>query len=136
MITKFATDMVREFDVRTPSVNVPVKNLSGGNKQKVIIGREFSKKTLFLLVMQPTWGLDVGAIEYVHSKLLEAREKGVSILLISTDLEEIRKLSDRILVIYEGEIVGQANSRTSLEEIGLMMSGSKKQTAELREEVN
>jgi len=136
VITKFATDMVREFDVRTPSVNVPVKNLSGGNKQKVIIGREFSKKTLFLLVMQPTWGLDVGAIEYVHSKLLEAREKGVSILLISTDLEEIRKLSDRILVIYEGEIVGQANSRTSLEEIGLMMSGSKKQTAELREEVN
>lgn len=131
VITKFASDMVREFDVRTPSVNVPVKNLSGGNKQKVIIGREFSKKTLFLLVMQPTWGLDVGAIEYVHAKLLEAREKGVSILLISTDLEEIRKLADRILVIYEGEIVGQANSRTSLEEIGLMMSGSKKQTVDL-----
>jgi ABC-type uncharacterized transport system ATPase subunit len=136
VITQFASDLVREFDVRTPSVSVPVKNLSGGNKQKMIIGREFSKKVLFLLVMQPTWGLDVGAIEYVHNKLLEARDKGVTILLISTDLEEIRKLSDRILVIYEGEIVGQADSRTSLEEIGLMMSGSKKQTVNLREEMS
>jgi len=131
VITKFASDLVREYDVRTPSVNVPVKNLSGGNKQKVIIGREFSKKTHFLLVMQPTWGLDVGAIEYVHNKLLEARKKGVSILLISTDLEEVRKLSDRIFVIYEGEIVGHADSSTSLEEIGLMMSGSKKETVNL-----
>ena len=131
VITKFASDLVREFDVRTPNVNVPVKNLSGGNKQKVIIGREFSKKMDLLVVMQPTWGLDVGAIEYVHKKLLEARENGVTILLISTDLEEVRKLSDRILVIYEGEIVGQADSQTSLEEIGLMMSGSNKQTVSL-----
>jgi general nucleoside transport system ATP-binding protein len=127
VITKFATDLVREFDVRTPSVNVPVKNLSGGNKQKVIIGREFSKKMRLLVVMQPTWGLDVGAIEYVHQKILGAREEGVTILLISTDLEEVRKLSDRILVIYEGAIAGEANSQTSLEEIGLMMSGSNKQ---------
>ncbi|MCC6148006.1 MAG: ABC transporter ATP-binding protein [Anaerolineaceae bacterium] len=131
VITKFAQDLVREYDVRTPSVNVPVRNLSGGNQQKVIIGREFSKKTRFLLVVQPTWGLDVGAIEYVHHKLLEAREKGISVLLISTDLEEVRKLSDRILVIYEGEIVGQADTRTSVSEIGLMMAGSKKQTVSL-----
>jgi general nucleoside transport system ATP-binding protein len=131
VINKFATDLVREYDVRAPSVSVPVKNLSGGNQQKVIIGREFSKNTRFLLVMQPTWGLDIGAIEYVHNKLLEAREKGVTILLISTDLEEVRKLADRILVIYEGEIVGQAHSKTSLEEIGLMMAGSMKQSAHL-----
>jgi general nucleoside transport system ATP-binding protein len=131
VINKYANDLVEEFDVRSPSVNVPVKNLSGGNKQKVIIGREFSKPMRLLIVMQPTWGLDVGAIEYVHQKLLEAREKRVSILLISTDLVEIRKLSDRVLVIYEGEIVGQADAQTSLEDIGLMMSGSKKQTISL-----
>jgi len=124
VIDNFAKSLIQEYDVRTPSINVPVKNLSGGNQQKVIVGREFLKKTHFLLVMQPTWGLDVGAIEYVHKKLLEAREKGVTILLISTDLEEVRKLSDRILVIYEGEIVGQATSSTDIEEIGLLMAGS------------
>jgi len=127
VINKYASDLVKEYDVRTPGINVPVKNLSGGNQQKVIIGREFSKNTKFLMVMQPTWGLDVGAIEYVHHKLMEARAKGVTILLISTDLEEVRKLSDRILVMYEGEIVGQADYYTSVEEIGLMMAGSKKQ---------
>ena len=127
VIANFAKRLIKEYDVRTPSVNVPVKNLSGGNQQKVIVGREFLKKTDFLLVMQPTWGLDVGAIEYVHQKLMEAREKGVTILLISTDLEEVRRLSDRILVIYEGEIVGQADAYTDIEEIGLMMAGSHKQ---------
>ena len=126
VIMNFAKKLIKDYDVRTPSVNVPVKNLSGGNQQKVIVGREFSKKTNFLLVMQPTWGLDVGAIEYVHQKLLEAREKGVTILLISTDLEEVRKLSDRILVIYEGEIVGQVDASTDIEEIGLLMAGSHK----------
>ena len=124
VIDNFANELIKEYDVRTPSINVPVKNLSGGNQQKVIVGREFSKKTLFLLVMQPTWGLDVGAIEYVHKKLLEARERGVTILLISTDLEEVRKLSDRILVIFEGEIVGQVDASTDIEEIGLLMAGS------------
>jgi len=128
VIDNFANGLIQEYDVRTPSINIPVKNLSGGNQQKVIVGREFLKKTHFLLVMQPTWGLDVGAIEYVHKKLLEARDKGVTILLISTDLEEVRKLSDRILVIYEGEIVGQVNSSTDIEEIGLLMAGSHRQT--------
>ncbi len=126
VIDKYANDLVEEYDVRAPNIYIPVKNLSGGNKQKVIIGREFSRAMRVLIVMQPTWGLDVGAIEYVHKKLIEAREKKVSILLISTDLEEVRKLSDRILVIYEGEIVGNVDSKTSQEEIGLMMSGSKK----------
>ena len=104
----------------------PVRNLSGGNQQKVIVSREITKGPRFLLVMQPTWGLDVGAIEYVHKKLLEERDKGVAILLISTELEEVRKLSDRILVLYEGEIAGAATVETSVEEIGLLMAGSKK----------
>ncbi len=127
VIDNFARKLILEYDVRTPNISVPVKNLSGGNQQKVIIGREFSKKTRFLLVMQPTWGLDVGAIEYVHQRLLDERNKGITILMISTDLEEVRKLSDRIIVMYEGEIAGQADSHTSLEEIGMMMAGSLKQ---------
>lgn len=127
VINQFADNLISEYDVRTPSINVPVKNLSGGNQQKVIVGREFLKKTHILLVMQPTWGLDVGAIEFVHRKLLEARENGVTVLLISTDLEEVRKLADRIFVIYEGEIVGQADSTSDVEEIGLMMAGSHRQ---------
>lgn len=127
VIDEYARELIHEYDVRTPSINVPVKNLSGGNQQKVIVGREFMKKALFLLVVQPTWGLDVGAIEFVHHQLLDARNKGMTILLISTDLEEIRKLSDRILVIYEGEIVGQADATTDIEEIGLLMAGSHRQ---------
>ncbi len=131
VINNFAKKLIKEYDVRTPSVSVPVKNLSGGNQQKVIIGREFSKKTRFLLVMQPTWGLDVGAIEYVHQRLLSARDSGMAILMISTDLEEVRKLSDRILVMYEGEVVGQADSTTSIEDIGMMMAGSLRQDMKL-----
>jgi simple sugar transport system ATP-binding protein len=126
-VSRFAQGLVNEYDVRTPNINVPVRNLSGGNQQKVIISREFSKEHRFLLVLQPTWGLDIGAIEYVHQKLLEERDKGVAILLISTELEEIRRLSDRILVMYEGELAGSATVETSLEEIGLMMAGAKKQ---------
>lgn len=124
VISDYAEMIVKEYDVRTPSINVPVKNLSGGNQQKVIIGRELSRNTRFLLVMQPTMGLDVGAIKFVHQRLLKARQGGMAILMISTDLEEVRKLSDRILVMYEGKIIGQADSTTSIEKIGMMMAGS------------
>lgn len=125
-IKGYAQRLIQEYDVRTPSSSVPVKNLSGGNQQKVIVGREIAKAPRFLLVMQPTWGLDVGAIEYVHQKLMEEKEKGLAILLISTELEEIRKLSDWFVILYEGEIVGHADSATSIEEVGLMMAGSKR----------
>lgn len=125
-IREYAQRLIHEYDVRTPSSNVPAKNLSGGNQQKVIVGREIAKTPKFLLVMQPTWGLDVGAIEYVHRKLMEEKEKGLAILLISTDLEEIRKLSDRFVILYGGEIVGYADSTTPVEEVGLMMVGSKR----------
>ena len=126
-IQQYAQTLIAEYDVRTPSAMVAVKNLSGGNQQKVIVAREVAKGPKFLLVVQPTWGLDIGAIDYVHKRLIEERDKGVAILLISTELEEVRKLSDRMVVINEGEIVGGVTENTSIEDIGLMMAGSKKQ---------
>lgn len=97
--------LVKDFDIRTPGVDVPAGNLSGGNQQKVILARELSSDPDFLLVAQPTRGLDVGAIEYIHSQVLKMRDREVGILLISLELEEIFSLSDRILVLYEGKIV-------------------------------
>ncbi|MBI9101693.1 MAG: ABC transporter ATP-binding protein [Spirochaetales bacterium] len=121
-----AEKLVKDFDIRTPGVNVPASNLSGGNQQKVILAREFSKEPEFLLVAQPTRGLDVGAIEYIHSQILNMREKNVAILLISLELEEIFALSDRILVLYEGKIVKEFEpDKTSDKEVGLYMTGGK-----------
>ena len=119
-----ASKLVEDFDIRTPGVNVPASNLSGGNQQKVILAREFSRNPEFLLVSQPTRGLDVGAIEYIHSQVLKMRESNVAILLISLELEEIFSLSDRILVLYEGQIVKEFNpAETSDKEVGLYMTG-------------
>ncbi len=121
-----AQRLVEAFDIRTPGTNVPAGNLSGGNQQKVILAREFSQEPEFLLVSQPTRGLDVGAIEYIHSQILKMREKNVAILLISLELEEIFALSDRILVLYEGEIVKQFRpEETNETEVGLYMTGGK-----------
>ena len=99
--------IIGRYDVKTPGPGTPVRNLSGGNLQKLVLGREFADDPLVLVVAQPTRGLDVGAIETVHSYLRDAAAKGVAILLMSEDLDEIRALADRILVIYEGEIVGE-----------------------------
>jgi simple sugar transport system ATP-binding protein len=119
-------ELVRDFDIRTPSVAVPAANLSGGNQQKVILAREFSRDPLFLLVSQPTRGLDVGAIEYIHSQVLKMRDKNVAILLISLELEEIFALSDRILVIYEGKMVRDfVTEETDEMEVGFHMMGGK-----------
>jgi len=124
--------LVEEYDIRTPGVEVPAGNLSGGNQQKVILARELSSDPDFLLVAQPTRGLDVGAIEYIHSQILKMREKNVGILLISLELEEIFSLSDRILVLYEGKIVKEfLPENTSDKEVGFYMTGGKK-TAEDR----
>jgi simple sugar transport system ATP-binding protein len=121
-----AQRLVEAFDIRTPGTNVPAGNLSGGNQQKVILAREFSHEPEFLLVSQPTRGLDVGAIEYIHSQILKMREKNVAILLISLELEEVFALSDRILVLYEGEIVKQFRpEETNENEVGLYMTGGK-----------
>ena len=119
-----AEGLVSSFDIRTPGVNVPAATLSGGNQQKVILAREFSKEPEFLLVSQPTRGLDVGAIEYIHSQVLAMRDKNVAILLISLELEEIFALSDRILVMYEGKIVKEFDPETTNDkEVGLYMTG-------------
>ena len=121
---KCAQKLVEDFDIRTPGTDVPAGNLSGGNQQKVILAREFSHDPEFLLVSQPTRGLDVGAIEYVHSQILKMRDKNVAILLISLELEEIFALSDRILVLYEGKIVREFFSEeTDEREVGLFMTG-------------
>ncbi|HCL90069.1 MAG TPA: heme ABC transporter ATP-binding protein [Candidatus Atribacteria bacterium] len=129
-IDNYSKKVIATYDIKTPSHLVQIKKLSGGNQQKVVLGRELSKYPKLLIIMQPTQGLDVGACEFVYNKLLEARDKGVAILLFSTDLDETMNLSDRIAVIYEGEIMGEVDPRsTDVGEIGLMMAGSKRKKA-------
>lgn len=124
-IREEAVHLAREFNVRTPSVDTLAGKLSGGNAQKMILAREIACQPEVLIAAQPTRGLDVSAIEYVHQRLLEQRERGVAILLISQELEEILTLSDRIAVIYEGKIVDIMEAdQADVEEIGLMMTGS------------
>lgn len=119
-----AENVIDKFDIRTPSPLIPVGSLSGGNQQKVIVGREFSRAIKFLVAAQPTRGLDVGSIEYIHTRLLEKRDDGCAILLVSTELDEILKLSDRIAVMFNGEIIStiEADSATK-EQVGLLMAG-------------
>lgn len=119
-----AWDLIDEFQVKTPGLDTPIKNLSGGNIQKVIMARELSRSPKILVAAQPTRGVDIGATEYIHERLLEQRDANTAILLISEDLDEIRSLSDRIAVIYEGRIMGIVNrNEATVEEIGLMMAG-------------
>jgi general nucleoside transport system ATP-binding protein len=119
-----AIDLVNEFTVKTPSLDTPLKNLSGGNIQKLIMARELSRRPEALIAAQPTRGVDIGATEYIHQRLLAQREAGTAILLISEDLDEIRTLSDRIAIMYEGKIVGIVErGQASIEQIGLMMAG-------------
>ena len=128
-IDGYAETLANKFDIRTPSVSAPVANLSGGNQQKVILAREFSRSPEFLLVSQPTRGLDVGAIEYIHSQVLKMRDLNVAILLISLELEEIFALSDKILVLYEGRIVKElVTEETDEKEVGLYMTGGKQRS--------
>ena len=102
--------------------------MSGGNQQKAIIAREIDRAHKLLIAVQPTRGLDVGAIEYIHNQIVADRDKGAAVLLVSYEMEEVFGLSDRILVMYEGEIVGELNPKTTTrEELGLYMSGAKRQ---------
>ncbi len=126
-IDKFATKQLDEFDIRPRNIYIKAGNLSGGNQQKVIVARELSMKHNFLLASQPTRGLDIGAMEFVYNHLLEEKKKGVAILLISLELSEVLGLADRILVLYEGEIVGETTpEETNEQELGLMMLGLKR----------
>lgn len=121
----YADNLVNMFDIRGTGIHSQVKYLSGGNMQKVIVAREIGREPEIIIASQPTRGLDVGAIEYIHQQLLQMREKDKAILLISADLDEVRSLSDRIAVIYEGEIVGERDPTTTEEELGLLMAGGK-----------
>lgn len=124
-INKFAERLIEEFDVRTPSVNTLSRALSGGNQQKAIIAREVDKDPDLLIAAQPTRGLDVGAIEFIHKRLIEQRDKGKAVLLVSLELDEILNVSDRIAVIYEGKIVGVVDAKkTTEQELGMMMAGA------------
>jgi simple sugar transport system ATP-binding protein len=124
-VYNYAERLTKEFDVRTPSIAVPAQSLSGGNQQKVIVAREFSRPIRLLIAAQPTRGLDVGSIEYIHGRLVQKRDEGVAVLLVSVELDEIMALSDRIAVMYEGKIVGTVDAaEIGREELGLLMAGA------------
>jgi simple sugar transport system ATP-binding protein len=115
--------LLDEYDVRGGSCDTLASALSGGNQQKVVIAREIAQEPDVLIAAQPTRGLDVGAIEFVHRRLIEQRDAGRAVLLVSLELEEIRSLADRVLVIYDGRIVAELSPEASEEEIGVAMLG-------------
>jgi len=118
--------LVDEYKISTPTVDTPVRMLSGGNLQKVILARETAEQPQLMIAVHPTRGLDIGATEAVHKLLVEQRDAGAAILLISEDLDELLSLSDRLMVMYEGRIVGDMETESSdIEKIGLMMAGVK-----------
>jgi len=121
-IKQHARQLSEEFDVRTPSVDVPARNLSGGNLQKVILARELSRSPKFIVANQPTRGLDVGSCEYVRKRLIQARDQGAAVLLISEDLDEVLDVADRIAVIFEGRLTPAA-AGADTQTLGLMMAG-------------
>ncbi len=125
-IAKRSAELVQTYNVKTPSIDTTIKSLSGGNAQKVILAREISRQPRVLIAAQPTRGVDIGATEYIHERIIEQRETGTATLLISEDLDEIFALSDRIAVIFHGEIMGVVDRKdATLQSIGLMMAGEK-----------
>ncbi len=124
VIYEHAESVVEEFDVRTPSVAVAASSLSGGNKQKLIVGREFSENIKLLVAAQPTRGIDIGAIEFIHSRIVEQRDKGAAVLLVSAELDEILGLADRVAVLYDGKLMGVLDANVATrEKVGLLMAG-------------
>ena len=129
-IASNAAERVQEFDVRTTSAETPVGTLSGGNQQKVILARELGREHKVLVASQPTRGLDVGSIEFVHKRIVAARDSGVAVLIVSSELDEIYALADRIAVMYEGRITGFRPPTVPVEELGLLMAGATESPAE------
>jgi simple sugar transport system ATP-binding protein len=121
-----ARRLVKEYDVRTPGIDVPVSTLSGGNQQKVIVAREFDRDLKLVIASQPTRGIDVGSIEYIHGRIVEQRDAGAAVLLVSSELEEVLALSDRIIVMYHGDIAAEFPPTADVTEIGLAMLGGKR----------
>ncbi|MEL7608256.1 MAG: ABC transporter ATP-binding protein [Bacillota bacterium] len=125
LIRQYAQRLCGEFNVKTPSPEETMRKLSGGNQQKVVVGREIDRNPDLLIAVHPARGLDVGATKYIQSRILEVRNRGAAVLLVSTELDEILELSDRIIVLFEGVMTGCVNAiETSREELGLMMTGS------------
>ena len=125
-IATHAQNLVHAFNVKTPSRETPVKNLSGGNIQKLILARELARQPRVLIAAQPTRGVDIGATEYIHAQLLEQRSAGLATILISEDLDEVQALSDRIIVLFGGEIMGElSHDEATPEKLGLMMAGER-----------
>ncbi len=130
LVREQAEQLIKQFDVKTPNIDTPARSLSGGNLQKLILAREISRQPKVVIAVYPTRGLDVGAIEAVHQMLIDERDRGAGILLISEDLDELLSLSDRLTVIYEGQIVGEVPPEDErVGEIGLMMAGAKVEAA-------
>ncbi|UAJ80519.1 ABC transporter ATP-binding protein [Leifsonia sp. ZF2019] len=128
-LKQFAEEKVREFDVRTQSIDTAVGRLSGGNAQKVVLARELSRELRLFVAAQPTRGLDVGSIEFVHKRIVETRDSGVPVIVVSTELDEVAALADRIAVMYRGGIVGIVPGDTSRDVLGLMMAGESPEQA-------
>jgi simple sugar transport system ATP-binding protein len=130
LIEKRAKELSREYDVRTPNIETAVGSLSGGNQQKVIVARELARPVKLLIASQPTRGLDVGSIEFIHRQIVNARDKGAAVLLISAELDEIMALSDRIAVVYKGRILETIPVKdASREKLGLLMAGAMTEAA-------
>jgi simple sugar transport system ATP-binding protein len=127
-IRSYAEKLIEQYDVRSGQGPITIaRSMSGGNQQKAIVAREIDKNPELLIAVQPTRGLDVGAIEYIHKQIVAQRDAGKAVLLVSLELEEVMDVSDRILVMYEGEIVGELNPKTATEdELGLYMAGAKR----------
>ena len=128
-VRKYAEDLIEQYDVRSGQGPVTTaRSMSGGNQQKAIVAREIDRDLPLIIAVQPTRGLDVGAIEYIHGQLVAQRDAGKAVLLVSLELDEVMNLSDRILVMYEGEIVGEFDPKQiTVEELGLYMAGAKRQ---------
>ena len=129
-IHEHAKALVEQFDVRTPGVETAGGSLSGGNQQKMVVAREFSRPTNLLIAAQPTRGIDVGSIEFIHNQIIAKRDEGVAVLVVSSELDEIMALSDRIAVMYKGEIIGIVpRDEATREGLGLLMAGVRNEEA-------
>lgn len=135
-VRDYAQRLIEKYDVRSGQGPVTTaRSMSGGNQQKAIIAREVDREKPLIVAVQPTRGLDVGAIEYIHSQLVAERDRGRAVLLVSLELDEVMSLSDRILVMYEGEIVGELDPKqTTVQELGLYMAGAKRMDRDGKEE--
>ena len=135
-VRKYSDKLIEQYDVRSGQGSVTmVRSMSGGNQQKAIVARELDREHKLLIAVQPTRGLDVGAIEYIHSQIVKDRDAGAGVLLVSLELDEVMNLSDRILVMYEGEIVGELDpKKTTVQELGLYMAGAKRDNVKVTEE--